>query len=58
MIAYARKFANYYRRIESVAEIGQQLRTLDLKDPVVQNAIFNAENATFLFSSALAKDYL
>lgn len=57
-VIYARKFANHYRRIESVAEIGQQLRTLDLKDPIVQDAIFDAENATSLFSSALAKDYL
>lgn len=57
-VIYARKFANHYRRIESIAEIGQQLRTLDLKDPVVQDAIFDAENATSLFSSALAKDYL
>lgn len=57
-VIYARKFENHYRRIESVAEIGQQLRALDLKDPVVQNAIFDAENAISLFSSALAKDYL
>lgn len=58
LVIYARKFANHYRRIESVAGIGQQLRTLDLKDPVVQDAILDAEDATSLFSSALAKDYL
>ena len=57
-VIYTRKFANHYRRIESVAEIGRQLRTLDLKDPVVQDAILDAEDATSLFSSALAKDYL
>lgn len=53
LVIYARKFANHYRRIESVAGIGQQLRTLDLKDPVVQDAILDAEDATSLFSSAL-----
>ena len=57
-VIYARKFATHYRRLESVAEIGQQLRVLDLKDPAIQDAILDTENATSLFSSALAKDYL
>ncbi|RKG33594.1 type III restriction endonuclease subunit R [Acinetobacter guerrae] len=57
-VIYTRKFANHYRRIEALAEIDQQLRILDLKDPNVQAAILSAESSKELFSSPLAKDYL
>lgn len=58
LVIYAQKFEDHYRRIESVAEIDQQLRTVDLKDPSVQVAILSAESAKSVFSSDLAKDYL
>lgn len=57
-VIYAQKFADHYRRIEAIAEIDQQLRTIDLKDPSVQVAILSAESAKSVFSSGLAKDYL
>lgn len=58
LVAYTEKFSDRYRRIESVAKIGEQLRTLDLKNVDVRQAILTAESAKELFSSSLAKDYI
>lgn len=58
LVIYVRKFADRYRRIESVAEVENQLRTIDLKNVDVQQAIFTAESAKELFLSTYAKDYL
>lgn len=58
LVAYTEKFSDRYRRIESVAKIGEQLRILDLKNIDVQQAVLVAENVRELFSSHLAKDYL
>lgn len=57
-VIYVRKFAGRYRRIEAVAEVENQLRTIDLKNVDVQQAILRAESAKELFSSNYAKDYL
>lgn len=57
-VIYVRKFADHYRRIEAVAEIENQLRTIDLKNVDVQQAILTAESAKEVFSSNYAKDYL
>lgn len=58
LVAYTEKFLDHYRRIESVAKIGEQLRTLDLKNIDVRQAVLATENVRELFSCDLAKDYL
>lgn len=57
-VVYARKFADRYRRVEVVAEVDSQLRTIDLKNLDVQHAILTADSAKEVFSSNYAKDYL
>src|SRR5690554_560848 len=54
---YAEKQAGAYRRIESVAEVKDKLRVLDLTKPEVRQAITDATEAVELFSSSLANDY-
>ncbi len=54
---YAEKYSNAYRRIESVAEVKGKLRSLDLTDENVRNAILNAKDAISLFTGPIAYDY-
>ena len=54
---YAEKQAGACRRIESVAEVKDKLRVLDLTKPEVRQAITDATEAAGLFSSSLANDY-
>ena len=54
---YAEKYANAYRRIESVAEAKGKLRVLDLTNEDVRKAISNAKDAVSLFSGTMASDY-
>jgi len=47
-----------YRRIESVAKVGDKLRVLDLTREDVRKAIAVAkDDATSLYGGALASDY-
>jgi hypothetical protein len=57
MVAYTEKHGSNYRRIESVAEIGNTLRVLDLKRVDVRNAIMTATSARSLYESVFANDY-
>ena len=57
MADFAERFANDFRRIESVAETGGVLRVLDLTKPRVREAIRAAQSAKALYESELASDY-
>lgn len=57
LAVYAKIHANAYRRIESVAEINGNMRTLDLIDEATQEAIFRADSAKRLYEGSAAKDY-
>ena len=54
---YAENHASAYRRIESVAEVKDKLRVLDLTKSEVRQAITAATEVVGLFSSPLADDY-
>ena len=54
---YAEKYANAYRRIESVAEVKGKLRALDLTNADVRKGVAAAKESEGLFSSSLARDY-
>jgi type III restriction enzyme len=55
---YAETHARFYRRIEAVAEVGGNLRILNLNNPDVRKAIQEATNAESLYRSAAAGDYM
>ena len=54
---FAERFADDFRRIESVAETGGVLRVLDITKPRVRDAIRDAQSAKALYESELASDY-
>lgn len=54
---FAERFANDFRRIESVAETGGVLRVLDITKPRVREAIRAAQSAKALYVSEDASDY-
>lgn len=54
---FAERFADDFRRIESVAETGNTLRVLDITKPRVRDAIRDARSAKALYESQLASDY-
>lgn len=54
---FAERFANDFRRVESVAETGGVLRVLDLTKPRVREAIRVAQSAKALYESEVASDY-
>lgn len=54
---FAERFADDFRRIESVAETGGTLRVLDITKPGVRKAIRDAQSARALYESELASDY-
>jgi hypothetical protein len=55
---YAEKHGAHYRRIESVAKIGDRFRVLDLKDPSVRTVVYGASSAKSAYDSAAGVDYL
>ena len=57
MADFAERFANDFRRIESVAETGGVLRVLDLTKPRVREAIRDAQSVKALYESEVASDY-
>lgn len=54
---FAERFADDFRRIESVAETGGVLRVLDITKPRVRESIRAAKSARALYESELAGDY-
>jgi hypothetical protein len=54
---YAEEHADPYRRIESIAKVGEQLRLLDLTDADTRAAIASAASAKELYEGAFAKAY-
>lgn len=54
---FAERFANDFRRVESVAETGGVLRVLDLTKPHVREEIRVAQSAKVLYESEVASDY-
>ncbi len=54
---YAESHAQFYRRIQAVAETGGKLRVLDLTRADVRQAITDAISAEALYRSAVARDY-
>ncbi|MCW5827851.1 MAG: DEAD/DEAH box helicase family protein [Deltaproteobacteria bacterium] len=57
LAAYAQEHSSFYRRIESVAEVGGKLRVLDLTRADVRQAVMKASGAKSLFEGLLAADY-
>lgn len=57
LAVYAQVHADFYRRIESVAEVKGKLRFIDMTKKEVRDAVEAAQEATGLFSSPLADDY-
>ncbi|RYE69521.1 MAG: type III restriction endonuclease subunit R [Rhizobiaceae bacterium] len=55
---YAEAHGSVFRRVEAVDEIGDVLKVLDLKDPVVRAAIRKAESAKAAYLGPTAKPYL
>ncbi|AHB47853.1 type III restriction enzyme, res subunit [Hyphomicrobium nitrativorans NL23] len=54
---YAQTHRAQYRRIESIAKVGDKLRVIDLTDNRVRVAIQAADDAKALFESEIASDY-
>ena len=54
---FAERFADDFRRLESVAETGGTLRVLDITKPRVRQSIRDAQSARALYESELAHDY-
>jgi hypothetical protein len=56
---YAEKYGGEFLRIESVAKIGEKLRTLDLQDANVRTAVhaFEGGKVTAIYESDAARDY-
>jgi hypothetical protein len=57
IVLYARKAASHYRRIESVAKIGDELRVLDLTDNEVQEAVLGGADLKQIFTGKLGSPY-
>jgi hypothetical protein len=57
---YADKYTAEFLRIESVAKVGEQLRSLDLQDSSVRMAVhtFEGGKVTALYESDAARDYV
>lgn len=56
---YADKYSDSFVRVESVAKVGDTLRTLDLTNPSARAAIADFEDGkvTALYESNIASDY-
>lgn len=54
---YAAEHPDEYRRIESIAKVGDQLRLLDLSDADTRTAVASAASAKELYEGGLAKAY-
>jgi type III restriction enzyme len=54
---YAEAHPGVFRRIESVAKIGEKLRVLDLTSAAVRKAVVEAQDAKVLYEGQFASDY-
>jgi len=54
---YAAEHPDVYRRIESIAKVGDQLRVLDLTDPNTREAVASSTNAADLYRGSSAGAY-
>jgi type III restriction enzyme len=54
---YAQAHPNVYRRIDSIAKIGDKLRVLDLTNGEIQKAVAESQDAKSLFEGPLAIGY-
>lgn len=57
LASYTETHLNVYRRIETVAKIGDKLRVLDLTDLAVRKAVAEAKDTKSLYEGALASDF-
>jgi type III restriction enzyme len=53
---YAETYGSAFRRIESVAKLGNTLRTLDLTEPAIRQAILEATDVKSLYEGPLANN--
>ena len=58
LVKYAEIHVSAFRRIVSVAQANGVLRALDIQRPEVRKAIMDATDATSLFKSTIAQDYM
>ena len=54
---YASTHPHAFRRIETVARVGNKLRMLDLTDAEVRQAVAEETEAAGLYAGAFASDY-
>ncbi len=56
---YAERYGEEFLRIESISKVGDSLRTLDLKQGSVRDAVrsFEGGKVTTLYESDAARDY-
>ncbi|WBA82241.1 hypothetical protein [Endozoicomonas sp. GU-1] len=52
MAIYAETHAEYYRRIDAIAKVGEKLRLLDLTDKKVRETVAVASDAKSLYEGA------
>ncbi len=57
LAAYAEAHQGVYRRIESVAKVGDKLRVLDLTSAEVRRAVSEAQDPKALYESHVASEY-
>lgn len=55
---YAERFGDHFRRIETVARIGDKFRVLDLKEVTTRAPVSMATSIKALYESAVATDYV
>jgi type III restriction enzyme len=55
---YASKFGVYFRRIDALTKIGDEIKVLDLQNNSVRKEINTSTSATSLFNSSLSNKYL
>jgi len=57
LASYTETHLNVYRRVETVAKVGDKLRVLDLTDTAVRKAVAEARDAKSLYEGAFASDF-
>ena len=54
---YAETHTHIFRRIETIAKVDDKLRVLDLTNPGVRKAVFEAKDAKSAYRCPLAVDF-
>jgi type III restriction enzyme len=57
LVKYAETYPHVYRRIETVAKVGDTLRVLDLTSATVRKAVFESKDARSLYEGPFASNY-